>query len=234
VFSVAAATLAAIHLTRGKPQDKAQDKTSEKVGSMIFGKLCTTQAALAAAIVISLSAIGCSKKKTAPTDTGAAGSTGAAGASSPAGAAGAAGAPAATTGGSGSTCVACELAGTNNAAKTCGHTSSTADKDTSDASKFGCAGFAAADSAACNIILSCLRSSHCANGDDPIPCLCGGLDPTTCASKSVATLPGVCGPQYVAAANGGDVLTLFFSADSPIGVANNLYTCDIDAHCACP
>jgi hypothetical protein len=201
---------------------------------MTLGRLFTPRAALVAAIVINLSAAACSKKRTAPTDTGAAGSTGAAGAGKSEGAAGAAGATAATTGGSGSTCVACEIAGTNDGAKPCGHTSSTADKETTDASKFGCAGFAAADRDACTTILSCLRTTHCANGDDPIPCLCGPFDAATCASKPVGTLPGACRAQYIAAANGGDLLRLFFSADSPIGVANNLYTCDVDARCVCP
>jgi hypothetical protein len=40
---------------------------------------------------------------------------------------------------------------------------------------------------------------------------------------------GVCAPLYVQAAAGGNLLNLFTSSDSPIGIANNLMSCEIDS-----
>ena len=142
-------------------------------------------------------------------------------------------APAAPSEKSALPCLECEMQA---AAKgTCPNVSKTSVLGTTDPKKFGCSGFAPADQARCTALLDCVRSKHCANGFDPLPCLCGpGMDAPTCAQKPIKSLPGVCRDLYIAAANGGDVYTLFYSTDSTIGVANNLFTCDVDAHCSCP
>jgi hypothetical protein len=176
--------------------------------------------------------------------TGAAGTMGAAGTTGAAGTMGAAG----TTGAAGTSgafaednaaCVSCEFSGTSNGV--CFNTSATG-LGTST-SNFGCDGFAAAsDKANCLALLGCLRGTSCqtvihsatsdygeagTNFDDPTPCLCGGVTKAACLAASTWT--GVCAPAYVTAAAGGGVLSLFFSTDSPIGVSNNLMTCDIDS-----
>ena len=128
-------------------------------------------------------------------------------------------------------CQTCELNATT--AGTCFQTSSTTNSDTTDPMKFGCNGFSAVDQAECKALVECIRSNHWGKSDAATPCLCGALDPTTCVSTAIASLTGACRDQYVAAADGGDVFSLFFSTDSPIGIANNLFTCDIDASCTC-
>jgi hypothetical protein len=130
------------------------------------------------------------------------------------------------------TCAACERTNTN-VSGICSQTSSTPNLGTNDWTKFGCNGFSGADKTNCLALIACMRSNHCGNGDDPTPCLCGALAPAACATTPVASLPGVCAAKYVTAAAGGDVFGLFFSTDSPIGVANNLYSCDVDA-CSAP
>jgi hypothetical protein len=129
-------------------------------------------------------------------------------------------------------CQMCEISATT--AGTCFQTSSTANAGTTDFTKFGCNGFTGADKTNCDALIGCMRTNHCGGGDDPTPCLCGTLSAATCATTSPASLPGVCASKYIAAANGGDVFGLFFSTDSPIGISNNLYTCDVDAPCTCP
>jgi hypothetical protein len=124
-------------------------------------------------------------------------------------------------------CTMCEFLKTR--AGVCANTSSTANAGTTVPSLFGCNGFTGVDKANCNSLITCLRSNNCATGDDPTPCLCGALSAVDCANQPVASLTGPCKNQYVAAANGGDVFELFFSTDSPIGVANALYACDIVA-----
>jgi hypothetical protein len=124
-------------------------------------------------------------------------------------------------------CVQCEIAATT--AGTCYQTSTTANAGTTDFLKFGCNGFVGTSRNACDALITCLRNNDCGDGGDPVPCLCGELSPTTCATRPVSTLPGACVSQYITAANGGDVYGLFFSTDSPIGVANNLYTCDVES-----
>jgi hypothetical protein len=126
-------------------------------------------------------------------------------------------------------CAMCELAGTK--AGTCCQTSSTPNLGTTDLAKFGCNGFTGADKTNCDALVSCMRTKKCGKADDPTPCLCGALAPDQCATTAIANLTGGCVAQYVAAAAGGDVFGLFFSTDSPIGISNNLYTCDVDA---CP
>jgi cysteine-rich repeat protein len=124
-------------------------------------------------------------------------------------------------------CTPCEISATT--AGTCFQTSNTDNAGTTDSAKFGCNGFTGAALTACNDLIACMRATKCGAGDDPTPCLCGALPATTCATTPAASLPGVCAPKYVTAAAGGDVFGLFFSTDSPIGVSNNLYACDVDA-----
>jgi hypothetical protein len=101
---------------------------------------------------------------------------------------------------------------------------------------FGCDGFTGAVRSSCMALLDCIRSNHCASASDPSPCFCGaGVDPTACATGA-ATPNGVCLPQYYAAlADGpaGTVFTLFYDPSSPIGIADNLFSCDVNASCPC-
>jgi len=105
----------------------------------------------------------------------------------------------------------------------------------SNATGFGCNSFtSAADKLACNNLRTCLLTKHCAVGNDPAACYCGARDATTCASMGPDGT-GACLAQYnaVALPAGKVVSDVFTDATSPIGVANNLLTCDIDAACAC-
>jgi hypothetical protein len=145
----------------------------------------------------------------------------------------------ATTGQS-AACTSCELNGTNNGV--CFNTSGT-NLGTS-AANFGCQGLTGTAQSSCFALLACLRGPACqtaiasasadygesgVGNDDATPCLCGSIAKATCLTQSSWT--GVCAPQFVTAAAGGSVLNLFFSTDSPIGVANNDFTCDIDNTC---
>src|SRR5262245_29235298 len=87
----------------------------------------------------------------------------------------------------------------------------------------------------CQNIMLCLRNTGCATGNDPARCLCGDLDPKTCATGG-GPYPGACASVYAAGLAGGPagtVITLFGSPTSPIGIANNTFTCDVDASCPC-
>ncbi|HVY37597.1 MAG TPA: hypothetical protein VHM31_06665, partial [Polyangia bacterium] len=149
---------------------------------------------------------------------GAAGSLAAGGSGGTAGHAGSGGQPAA--------CTTCETAAT--ADGTCFNTSV-------DGATSGCDGFTGVQRDACYALLACIRTGNnsghtCANLDDATPCLCGTLSATTCGQSDPTTLPGVCRPQYIAA-NGGTgtgLFGIFFSISSPVGIANNLFTCDVD------
>ncbi|HVT06379.1 MAG TPA: hypothetical protein VHO67_02930 [Polyangia bacterium] len=129
-------------------------------------------------------------------------------------------------GGSPSDCTTCETLAT--ADGTCFNTST-------DGVSNGCDGFTGAQRDACVALVACIRTGNgmghsCANGDDPIPCLCGGITAGVCSEQDPTTLPGVCRPQYIAA-NGGTgigIYSAFFATSSPIGIANNLFTCDFD------
>jgi hypothetical protein len=130
-------------------------------------------------------------------------------------------------------CLECEMKASHNPTG-CPNTSPTANVGTNDPAKFGCDGFAPTERARCKALLACLKAKKCANGEDPTPCLCGPMDPQTCASKPVRSLPGACRDEYIAAVAGADIYTLFFSTDSPVGVANNLFACDVATPCTCP
>jgi hypothetical protein len=102
---------------------------------------------------------------------------------------------------------------------------------------FGCDGFLPSTTAVgnCNALLTCVRTTHCARGDDPTPCYCGNLDPGTCVTSGAPpTAP--CFAQYNAAAVGfpGNVFTQFFDPTTPIGIVDNTVSCDADAPCTCP
>jgi hypothetical protein len=137
----------------------------------------------------------------------------------------------------------CEEAGTNVGA--CYNTSAFATSGVPPS--FGCDSFSnPSQISACHSLVSCLRSAACNaqilaahdNGssdypflDDGTPCLCGAtVSKSSCFATT--TWSGVCQAQYAAAADGaGGVAVGFFDTTVPIGVANNLFTCDVDAMC---
>lgn len=138
-------------------------------------------------------------------------------------------------------CTSCELSGTN--AGNCFNTSKTGLGATQ--ADFGCQGFTGADLTNCLALQDCLSSQACqtaiatasadygeaqVGNDSPLPCLCGNVSQATCLASTTWT--GVCQAQFVAAAAGGNVLSLYTSTDSPEGVAANLFTCDIDNPCS--
>jgi hypothetical protein len=103
------------------------------------------------------------------------------------------------------------------------------------AGSVGCAAFTGAMKSACAALLACIRSTHCSAGDDPTPCYCGSLTPTACFNNGApSTAP--CFAQYNAAQAAdpaGTVFGLFTDPTSPVGVADNLITCDVDSACPC-
>ena len=138
------------------------------------------------------------------------------------------------------TCTTCEFSGTS--AGNCFNDSKTGLGTTQ--ADFGCQGFTGADLTNCLALQDCLSSAACqtaiasatpdygeagVGNDSPLPCLCGSVSQATCLASSTWT--GVCAPQFVAAAAGGSVLSLYTSTDSPEGVAVNLFTCDVDNPC---
>ncbi len=160
---------------------------------------------------------------------GTGGTAGAAGSSATGGSAGQGVAGSMGQGGQGAqsaACTTCETNATNDGV--CFNTSF-------DGTTNGCDGFPAAQKDACYALLNCIRTGNgsghtCASGDDATPCLCGTLASAACGQSDPTTLPGVCRAQYIAA-NGGTGTGLFgafFAAGSPVGIANNLFTCDID------
>jgi len=88
----------------------------------------------------------------------------------------------------------------------------------------------------CNALRTCIATKHCSgtngyNSDDPTPCYCGALDATTCAMNGAPTT-APCYTEYQAALAGGPagtVFDLFGNPASPIGVADNIVKCDLDA-----
>jgi hypothetical protein len=101
---------------------------------------------------------------------------------------------------------------------------------------FGCDGFLPNITAVanCNALLSCIRSTKCAQGDDPTACYCGGLLAANCVTMGAPTT-APCYNEYTAAAMGfpGNVFTQFFDPTTPAGIANNTLSCDVDASCPC-
>jgi hypothetical protein len=140
-------------------------------------------------------------------------------------------------GGTSIACAQCEMNATN-VLGACFATSTTPNSGPTDPTSFGCEGFTGDDRTHCLALLDCIRTGNgsgttCAVGDDPTACLCGSLTPTVCGGMAPATLPGICRDVYLAAAGSNDIFSVFFSTDSPVGVANNLLTCDVDVPCPC-
>jgi hypothetical protein len=89
--------------------------------------------------------------------------------------------------------------------------------------------------AQCESVLTCIRTTGCAVGNNPSRCLCGDVDQITCA-RSGKQHTGPCAAAYRAAAVAGTpagIIAVFGDPKSPIGVANNTFTCDVDASCPC-
>jgi hypothetical protein len=177
---------------------------------------------------------------------GAAGTVGAAGAGGggAAGTTGVAGAGGGGVGGGGqggnNNCNICELTGTNNGV--CFGTQTPSSNGT--ISSFGCDGFTGANRTNCLAIAACLRGAACQaaiqaatpdyqeaslNFDDPHPCLCGNISLNTCTGLS--TFSGVCAPEYAAAATafGTTVASGFSDITTPLAIANNVFSCDVDS-----
>jgi hypothetical protein len=143
-----------------------------------------------------------------------------------------------------SQCLTCEIAGTT--ANICSGTKAPG------ASVVGCDGYTdATKKAQCKSLLNCLQTHPTCSGtpaiDDPTACLCGALDAGSCAAAAAPTIAGVCADAYFAlygatdaasrtAAQRDALLGDFFNGELPVGLANNLYACDVDANCQskCP
>jgi hypothetical protein len=73
--------------------------------------------------------------------------------------------------------------------------------------------------------------------NDPTACFCGPLDQYACESAEANTIVGDCAPEYFAIyggvtdANRDAILGDFYSRTTAVGVANNLYACDVNAGC---
>jgi hypothetical protein len=148
-----------------------------------------------------------------------------------------------TTVSASSTCTQCEKDGT-----TAGNCIGT--KVDNSLPAFGCAGLAAADIPKCMTLLNCLQThpncsiggDHTALSDDPTDCFCGALTITNCNGAPAASIAGQCASAYFALyggvtdANRALILGDFFNRMKPIGMANNLYACDVDNSCQsqCP
>jgi hypothetical protein len=105
----------------------------------------------------------------------------------------------------------------------------------SNATGFACQAFTGSLKTNCDTLRTCILTKHCRSGNDPTPCYCGALDATTCVAQGAPTT-APCYAEYQAALAGGPagtVFDLFTDPTSPVGVANNLLTCDVDATCAC-
>jgi hypothetical protein len=100
----------------------------------------------------------------------------------------------------------------------------------------GCCGFEDAKlRASCEAILQCILTTGCGAGNEPSRCLCGDVPAMLC-SRGLRPPTGPCKDVYTAALEGGPegtVIKLFGDPTSPIGVANNSFTCDVDAACPC-
>jgi hypothetical protein len=179
------------------------------------------------------------------------GTTGAAGSPATGGTTGTGGTPA--TGGTTGTggvngAVACATCEFNDSANLgfCSGVTVSGNFDT--VSDFGCNSLTSAtDIANCNALVACLRGAACqsaiknatadfqeagSNFDDPHPCLCGTASFSTCLGEANSAFNGVCAGAYLTAVNGdaGDsILNHLGDPASPIGIADDLMTCDVDS-----
>lgn len=103
----------------------------------------------------------------------------------------------------------------------------------------------APEKAACAALLHCLNTAHCAQGDSPIMgCYCGSVSAVPCFAGE--GIDGPCVSLYKAAAavsNEGPaigstdaqfsrfVATVAFNPTTPIGLADNINECSIQARC---
>jgi hypothetical protein len=132
-----------------------------------------------------------------------------------------------------SACISCERSGGD-----CMGTSVTA------ASAYGCAGLTGAALTNCNNLHLCLaQHPNCSappSGPpitDPTACFCGTLSAEDCAGAQAADVHGDCAASYFAVygavtnANRAQVLSDFFNRATAVGMANNLYACDVGKTC---
>ena len=103
---------------------------------------------------------------------------------------------------------------------------------------FGCLGFTGQAQTDCLALLNCIRTNHCAAGDDAQPCYCGTAAAVPCLSGMAN---GICKAAFETATElapgdpniPGVVGTAFFNPTSPVGEAVQLLVCDIDTPCVC-
>jgi hypothetical protein len=135
-----------------------------------------------------------------------------------------------------SPCIVCETTGT-----ACTNTKVT------PTSSFGCAGLtvnAPTSNAQCNTLHLCLaQHPNCSNPPggppvtNPLKCFCGNRDLATCTGTDQAMIDGDCSSAYFTIyggrtnANRDAILGDMFNRTLPIGMANNLYTCDVNKSC---
>jgi len=186
-------------------------------------------------MLVTVSAVGCKKKS-----AGGEGEIAAAAASAPAGPSG--------------DCKACELGSSQ---RGCEAQYLTAARDGAGKpvpGTFGCASLSTpAAQQACDGLLGCIKKNHCwtnaagtGPGDNPsVGCFCGTLSPSACPSGAGAN--GHCVAAYKAAAlasagapaAGADdaafsafIAQHAFDATTPIGIADDVVSCAVDANCA--
>jgi hypothetical protein len=148
--------------------------------------------------------------------------------------------------GAASTCLDCETAGTNAKPPVCMGT-----KQTTQSTVVGCAGLSTTDKQTqCTTLLHCLQTHpNCSisaavavANSDPTACFCGTLSAGACAGAPSANIAGACAAAYFAVyggvsdANRDNILGDFFNRTLPVGMANNLYACDVLNSCQskCP
>jgi hypothetical protein len=115
-------------------------------------------------------------------------------------------------------------------------------------SPFGCSGLTGAAIVSCNNLHTCLdQHPNCSNpanvappNDDPTACFCGALSAAACSNAPPSTIAGPCAAAYYAVYGGANrdaVLADFFNKATAVGMANDLYSCDVSNGClslTCP
>jgi hypothetical protein len=98
-----------------------------------------------------------------------------------------------------------------------------------DATLAGCGSLTGADKAACDALVACIRTQHCAPAGDAQPCYCGTATDIGCLSGMAN---GKCKAEVEAAAKSTDpgaIANEFVDPSFPIGRATNLIGCDHDS-----
>lgn len=111
-------------------------------------------------------------------------------------------------------------------------------------SAHGCAGLTGAALTNCQNLHSCLDTHpNCSQPPggppvtDPTACFCGTLPAAACAGAEAASIAGQCASAYFAVyggvnnANRDQILGDFFNRTTAVGMANNLYACDVTKSC---